>query len=96
MSAITRLTGTLVSSNVGTGATATTVTANPSRNFLQIQNTHASQNLAFTLEGSTPVVNGTGITLGPLGVATYDTFVPTGLVTVIGSGAATTYSIYWA
>ena len=96
MSAITRAQGTMVSSTVGTTAAPTAVISNPGRNFLFIENVHASQSLAFTLDGTTPVINGNGFTLGPLGSVTFDIFCPTGLVTVIGSGASTAYSIFWA
>ena len=96
MSALTKGQGTLVTSTIGTTAAATAVIANTSRNFLQIQNVHATQSMAYTLDGTTPVINGNGFTLGPLGSASYDVWVPTGLVTVIGSGASTAYSILWA
>jgi hypothetical protein len=82
----------------GTVGTAATVElAAPAlgvvRGFLQIENPSASASLAFTLDGSTPVVNGNGITLGPLGSATYDTWVPQGAVTMIGSGSSTPFTI---
>jgi hypothetical protein len=95
MSAITRGAGTMVSSTVGTTATATAVISNTGRNFLQIQNVHASQSLAYTLDGTAPVINGNGFTLTPSQTSTFDVWVPTGLVTVVGSGVSTSYSILW-
>lgn len=93
-------------SGIPTGASSTTLgissgialAANSVRQFLQIVNNSsvASANtLAFTLDGTTPVINGNGITLLPGGNATYDTFVPLGAVTVIGSATNTAYNIYW-
>lgn len=95
MSALTRGPVTTVSGTVGTAATVA-LAANTSRQFLQIQCTHATNNLQYTLDGSTPVVAGQGNFLATAGgSATYDIFVPTGTVTVIGSSAGTTYTINW-
>ncbi len=95
MSAITRGQGTMVSTTVGTAA-ATALAANAGRNYFFIENVHATQSLAFTTDGTTPVINGNGFTLGPLGSFTCDTFCPTGVITVIGSASSTAYSILWA
>lgn len=86
------------SQNVGAAAVVA-LAADPTRQFLQIQNNHATQTLGFTLDGSTPVIGqaGTIVLAGGTGsaggTATYDTFVPTGAVTIIGSGAATPATI---
>lgn len=67
--------------------------------YLQIHNPHATASVAYTLDGSTPVVNGTGFTLGPLGTSTFDspggtTVVCAGLK-MISSTATQTVSILW-
>lgn len=95
MSADTRGPVTTVSSTVGTSATVA-LTANGSRNFFQIQCTHATNTLQYTMDGSTPVMNGQGSYLAAAGgSATYSSFIPTGPITVIGSGAGTTFTINW-
>lgn len=61
----------------------------PSRRiFLQIQNTHAIQQM-FVVFG-TPATLITGIRLGPNGTATYDSVVPQDDIHIIASGGATT------
>jgi hypothetical protein len=93
MSALTRGAGTMVSGTVGTTATAI-VAANFGRNFLQIECTNAAtNNLAYTVDGTTPAVNGNGFTLAPLGSVTYDLWIPNGAITIIGSASGTTYTI---
>lgn len=94
MSAITSGKTTTVSTTVGTSAAAALAEApNKVRNFLQIVNTDDTGKLAFTLDGTDPVVNGNGVTLVAYGSATYDVFVPTGPVRVIGNEATTSYTI---
>lgn len=98
MSARTVGTPTGVTGTVGTTAAVALAANTAQRQFFQIVNnsTVASTNtLAFTLDGSTPTINGTGITLLPGGNATYDTFVPSGAITVIGSTAGVPYQIYY-
>lgn len=75
------------------GVSALVLAANTTRQHLMIHNPSTTASLAFTLDGTTPVVNGQGITMGPLGAAFYDSFIATGAVTMIGSGP---YTIYWA
>lgn len=92
MSALTRGVVTETSSTVSTAAAAG-VSADVGREFLQIINNHQTNSLAYTLDGSNPVINGNGVTLFAGGSSTYDTFVPTGAVRVIGSGSGTGYTI---
>lgn len=96
MSALTRALGTEVNGTVGTTA-AVALVANTGRNFLTIQNTSASNSLSFTVDGSTPISTSKGFLLSAAGGAvTFDVFVPTGAITVIGSAAGTTYELLWA
>lgn len=82
------------SQSVGTSAVVA-LAADPTRNFLLIQCNHATQSIGFTLDGSTPVIGNAGTTVlkgdtaNAGGAVIFDTFVPTGPVTIIGSGAAT-------
>lgn len=62
--------------------------------FLQIHNPNASGSLAYTFDGTTPVLNAAGITLGPLGTATYDTDIPVGGLKLIATGTQTA-TINW-
>lgn len=83
------------SGTVGTSA-AIALTANNNRQYLTIQNVHATQNLGYTVNGTTPIIAQAGtFTLTPGQQVILDTFVPTGAVTVIGSGASTAYTINW-
>jgi hypothetical protein len=95
MSAITRGLTTTISSTIGTSS-AVALAANKATNFLQIQNTSSTNSLAYTLDGTTPVINGNGNTLSPLGSSTFDVYVPTGVNTVVGSAANTSYTIVYA
>jgi hypothetical protein len=92
MSARTIGPGVQVSSTVGTTA-AVALTANPSRQFVQLQNIHPSQSLGYTVDGSTPVIGTNGFVLVPYGSVTLDVYVATGAITVIGSAASTAYCI---
>jgi len=70
-------------------AAVTILSANAARKFLQVQNVGAANNLACTIDGTTPVINGNGIQLSTGGSATYDVYVPTGALKCIGSAAGT-------
>lgn len=75
------------------GASAQVLAQNSTRQHLTIHNPSATLSLAFTLDGTAAVINGQGITLGPLGAAIYDSFIATGAVNLVGTGP---YTIYWA
>ena len=64
-----------------------------SRHYLKIHNPSSSASLAYTLDGTTPVVNGKGFTLGPLGKDEWDIVVPQGVVTLIASASSTPYAL---
>jgi len=85
------------SGTVGTGATVELAapTNGQVRQFLRVENPAATggNSIAFTVDGSTPVVNGQGVTLYPGGNALFDTWVPQGAVTIIGGGAGSPWSI---
>lgn len=76
-------------------ASVTILAANGARKFLQIQNVGAANNLACTLDGTTPVINGNGIQLSIGGSATYDVYVPTGAIKCIGSAAGTKLTVVY-
>lgn len=86
------------SANYGTAA-ALALAVDPTRQFLQIQNNHATQQVGYTLDGSTPVLGAAGTFVlaggagGAGGSATYDTFIPTGAVNIIASGATTPVTV---
>lgn len=80
------------STNLSTSP-VTILTSDKSRGFLQIVNNSASNSMACSVDGSTPSINGNGVTLLAGGSATYDAFVPTGAVVCIGSGASTAYNV---
>lgn len=81
---------------VGTSAAVALAQANPvgTRFFLQIQNTHATQDIWFTVDGTTAAV-GSGFKLpgGNAASATYDLVVPQNAISIIGSAAGTTYTL---
>ena len=96
MSAITNQNITDASVTVGTSASVA-LSANAQRQFLMIQNVHATQNVGVTFNGSTPVIAQAGtFTLTPGQALILDVFVPTGAVTVIGSGSSTPVTINWS
>lgn len=88
---------------VGTSATvilATLATTPPApqtqqalRQFLHIHNPSITASLAFTLDGTSPVVNGQGDTLLPGGTATFEIKVPQGILTLIASASSSPYTI---
>lgn len=93
MSAITNQQIYDASITVGTTAEIA-LAANPQRQFLDIQNVHATQNVGYTLNGTTPVIGQAGtFVLTPYQEKLLDTFVVTGAVTVIGSGSGTPVTI---
>ena len=63
------------------------------RHMLEIVNPNATALLAYTLDGSTPVVNGAGATIPPQSTRLYTIAVPQGAVNVIGNSASTLYTI---
>lgn len=63
------------------------------RGVLIIENNHATNSMAYSLDGTTPVIGGNGFTLGPLGKDIYSIWVPQGSVQVIGSGSGTAYTL---
>lgn len=86
------------------GVTPTTVLSflgrysNSVLNFLQIQNTHTTNLLAYTFDNVDPVINGAGNTLLPYGDITCDNYVINGPgdLKVVGSAAGTTFTILYA
>lgn len=77
---------------IGTSS-ATILSANGARKFLQIQNVGTANKLACTMDGTAPVINGNGLQLGVGGAALYDVYVPTGAVKCIGSSAGTVVTV---
>lgn len=72
----------------------TIIPADGARKFLEIQNTTAAtNNLACTLDGTTPAINGAGLQLAPGQIHSYESFVPTGVVKCIGSASSTAYNV---
>ena len=65
------------------------------RQLLQIHNPTAlnGASIAYTTDGTTPVIGGAGITLFPGGTSTYDVRVPAGPINLIASASSTAYSI---
>jgi len=63
------------------------------RRYLKIQNPSAAASLAYTLDGTTPAINGNGFTLGPLGKDEWSTVCPQGAVNLIASTPSTPYAI---
>jgi hypothetical protein len=61
-----------VNATVTNSAAVVSATIPNNVSYMQIHNPHPTASIAFTIDGSTPVVNGNGITLGPLVTATYD------------------------
>lgn len=85
-----------LSGTAGLTATAIILARSPQRRFLIIHNPSGSTSISYTVDGTTPVLNGAGtITLGPLGTSTFDEFIPMGDITFIGSGASSPYTIIY-
>jgi hypothetical protein len=78
---------------------AAVVTGLPgSASYLQIHNPHATATIAYTFDGSTPVINGNGITLAALGTDTRDQpggTVWSGSIKAISSVASQAVTIIW-
>jgi len=82
----------LSATNLGTTA-ATILVADTYRGYLRIQNISASNNMACTVDGTTPVIGTHGFTISAGSSVVFDVFVPTGAVLCIGSAASTAYNI---
>ena len=82
----------LTSLTLGT-TPALVIAADANRGFLQIQNVGSANNLACTLDGTVPAVNGNGIQLTPQSAVFYDVFVPTGAINCVGSASSTAYTV---
>lgn len=69
------------------GTSEQLLAANPIRQFLEIHNPNASNKIAYSF-GSSAALNAAGsYTLAAGATATYDIFVPTGAVQVIGTAS---------
>ena len=86
--------GSLTMSNSSVGATsATLLTGGSATKTLTIQNTHASQVLYVST--TTPATSTNGIAIGA-GVGYQFPYVPSNTLYCLGSGASTTYTIWYA
>jgi len=83
---------TMTNSNVGTSS-ATLLAANSATKSLTIQNTHATQTLYVST--TTPATNLNGIAIAA-GIGYQFPFVPTNALYCLGSGATTTYTLWYA
>lgn len=63
------------------------------RKFLQIHNPSLTNSLQFTLDGATPVLNGTGIWVPVADTQTYDYRTLQGALTIVGSAPGSPYTI---
>ena len=78
------------------GTTATQLlAADGLRGFLLIANTSASNSMTCSFDGSTPVTNGNGVAIPAQGNLKFDTFVPNGPITCVGSAASTAYTLVY-
>lgn len=94
MSAISRGTPKNSSATIA-ASSASILTANPTRQYLFIQNTSVANSAAFTLDGTAAVINSAGsIQLSAGSFVQFDTFVPNGPVNAIGSAGSTTLTVY--
>ncbi|GAN52661.1 hypothetical protein ACXR8U_13675 [Methylobacterium radiotolerans] len=83
--------GTIIAANTSQNV----VEASATRSFLQIHNPDATTPVGFAFNRPA-VLNGVGtIMLAPGATVTYDTRVPTGIVTIIGGTAGKPYTIYF-
>ena len=74
--------------NIATSA-ATIVAANAARRFLSIQNRDPLVNVYLRVDGTAATVAGATVKLAPGDSITYDAWVPTGAVSVIGDAVGT-------
>ena len=95
MSAITR--GNITSQysgNIGTSPILAQVPANANRQFVMIQNVHASNNIAFSFDGTTPALNTAGsFMLSSNQAVILDVMVVTNAINFIASGATTPVTV---
>lgn len=89
---MSRLTGSLLADHSIaslTGSSETLIEEAAERNFLLVENPHATDAIAINLTGGTAVINGAGsITIPAMKAFWMDTFVPTNKITVIGTTLA--------
>lgn len=64
------------------------------RKYLIVHNPSSSASIAFTLDGTIPVVGSNGITLVPGGTTTSDQFTMNGSMLAISSAASSSLTIY--
>lgn len=85
------------SQNIGTSS-VTVLPANGNRQFLMIQNLHATNNIGITFDGTTPAI-GTAGTFTMFGGTTnggllrFEIYVPVGPINIIASGSSTPVSV---
>lgn len=65
------------------------------RSSIIIHNPSSTASIAFTMDGTTPVVGTNGITLGPLGTTTADVRLLCGALSMISSAATQSVTIYY-
>lgn len=63
--------------------------------YIIIHNPDAAASLAFTLDGTVPVVNSNGVTLFPGGTTTLDQYSNNGALSMISSAASQSATIMW-
>ena len=89
--------GNLTVTNSAQAMSALWTTAPQSSDYVQICNPSATASIAFTIDGSSPVVNGNGITIAPLGSETFDhpagVGFPVGALKLISSVASQSVTI---
>ena len=80
---------------VGTSYKVALAQATTAREFLLVQNSSASNYIAFTFDNTVPVINGQGsITLAPYQIYNaYSEWIPAAGINVVGSGAGSVYTI---
>lgn len=64
------------------------------RKYVIVHNPSATASIAFTLDGTIPVVNSNGITLFPGGTTTSDQYTFNGPFLMISSAASSSVTIY--
>lgn len=64
------------------------------RKYTIVHNPSATASIAFTLDGTVPVVNSNGITLFPGGTTTSDQFTMNGTFSMISSAVSSSVTIY--